>query len=79
MLRSNIAINSITKEYLNDLIDQNPKASSIIESYTNQLRTLYNSPSHENYLPPLQFINRNDNSIEYYEGEYNNNGEFNGV
>ena len=79
MLRSNITINSITKEYLNDLIDQNPKASSIIESYTNQLRTLYNASSHENYLPPLQFINRNDNSIEYYEGEYNNNGEFNGV
>jgi len=79
MLHSNITINSITKEYLNDLIDQNPKASSIIESYTNQLKTLYNSSSHENYLPPLQFINRNDNSIEYYEGEYNNKGEFNGV
>ena len=27
----------------------------------------------------LHFINRNDNSIEYYEGEYNSNGEFNGV
>ena len=79
MLHSNITINSITKEYLNDLIDQNPKASSIIESYTNQLKTLYNSSSHENYLPPLQFINRSDNSIEYYEGEYNNKGEFNGV
>ena len=71
MLHSNITINSITKEYLNDLIDQNPKASSIIESYTNQLRTLYNESSRENYLPPLQFINRNDNSVEYYEAEYN--------
>ena len=79
MLRSNITINSITKEYLNDLIDQNPKASSIIDSYTAQIRNLYDASSHENYLPPLQFINRNDNSIEYYEGEYNNNGEFNGM
>ena len=79
MLRSNITINSITKEYLNDLIDQNPKASSIIDSYTAQIKSLYNSSSHENYLPPLQFINKNDNSIEYYEGEYNNNGEFNGM
>ena len=79
MLQSNIVINSITKEYLNDLIDQNPKASSIIELYASQLKSLYNSSPHENYLPPLQFINQNDNSIEYYEGEYNNNGEFNGV
>ena len=79
MLQSNIGINSITKEYLHDLIDQNPKANSIIESYSSQLRSLYNSSTHENYLPPLQFINQNDNSIEYYEGEYNNKGEFNGI
>ena len=79
MLKSNISINSITKEYLHDLIDQNQKASSIIESYKSQIITLYNSSSHENYLPPLQFINKLDNSIEYYEGEYNNKGEFNGV
>lgn len=79
MLKSNIIINSITKEYLYDLIDQNPKARSIIDSYTSQIKALYNSSNHENYLPPLQFINRNDNSVEYYEGEYNNNGEFNGI
>ena len=79
MLKSNITINSITKEYLHNLIDQNPKASSIIESYSSQLRGVYNSSLHENYLPPLQFINRNDNTIEYYEGEYNKNGEFDGV
>ena len=46
---SNITINSITKEYLNDLIKQNPKDSSIIESFAKQLRTLYNSSSHEKY------------------------------
>ena len=79
MLKSNITINSITKEYLHNLIDQNPKASSIIESYSSQLRGVYNSSLHENYLPPLQFINRNDDTIEYYEGEYNKNGEFDGV
>ena len=79
MLKSNIIINSTTKEYLHDLIEHNPKANSIIELYTSQIKSLYNSSSHENYLPPLQFKNTIDNSVEYYEGEYNNNGEFNGI
>lgn len=79
MLKLNIGINSITKEYLYDLIEQNPKANSIIELYTSQLKSLYNSSAHENYLPPLEFINQSDNTIEYYEGEYNNNGEFDGI
>ena len=79
MLKKDIIINSITKEYLTNLIDKNPKASSIIESYYSQLLSLYNSTSHQNYLPPLQLINKKDNSIEYYEGEYNDNGEFNGI
>ena len=79
MLKSNIIINSTTKEYLHDLIEHNPKANSIIELYTSQIKSLYNSSTHENYLPPLQFKNTIDNSVEYYEGEYNNNGEFNGI
>ena len=80
MLKSNIIINSVTKEYLNHLIEKNPKAPSIIEIYESQIKSLYNSVKHENYLPPLELKNRNDgNSVEYYEGEYSSTGEFNGM
>ena len=80
MLQSNIIVNFITKEFFHNIMDQNPKAHSIIESYTPQISSLYNkSSSHENYLPPLQLKNEMDNTMEYYEGEYNDNGEFHGI
>ena len=79
MNKLNIEIKTITKEYMNNLVEKNPQAVSIIESYTSELNSLLNSSKHENYLPPLQFINKLDNSIEYYEGEYNSLGEFEGV
>ena len=79
MKKLNISIKTITKEYINNLIEKNPHANSIIESYSPELKNLYNSTQHLTYLPPLQFINKNDNSIEYYEGEYNSEGEFNGI
>ena len=79
MNKLNISIKTITKEYINNLIEKNPHANSIIESYSPELKNLYNSTQHLTYLPPLQFINKNDNSIEYYEGEYNSEGEFNGI
>ena len=79
MKKLNITIKTITREYINNLIEKNPHANSILESYTPDLKTLFNSTKHFNYLPPLQFINNNDNTIEYYEGEYNSQGEFNGI
>ena len=79
MNKLNISINTITKEYINNIVEKNPKANSIIESYASELRALFNSTHNDNYLPPLEFINKNDNSIEYYEGGYNNNGEFSGL
>ena len=79
MRKLNITIKTITREYINNLIEKNPHAISIIESYTPDLKSLFNSSQHFNYLPPLQFINNNDNTIEYYEGEYNSQGEFNGI
>ena len=43
MLYSNITLNSIKKKYLNELIEQNPKSSSIINSYIPQIKSLYNT------------------------------------
>ena len=79
MNKLNITVKRITKEYINNLIEKNPQAYSIIESYSSDLKSLFNSTQHGNYLPPLQFINNEDNSIEYYEGEYNSQAEFNGI
>ena len=79
MSKLNITIKAITKEYINNLIEKNPQAHSIIESYSSEIKSLFNSSHHENYLPPLQLINNDDNTIEYYEGEYNSQGEFDGI
>ena len=79
MNKLNIEIKTITKEYMNNLIEKNPQAHSIIESYTSELQPLFNSSQNSNCIPPLQLINKSDNSIEYYEGGYDSSGEFEGV
>ena len=40
MRKLNITIRTITKEYINNLIEKNPHANSIIESYTSDLKAL---------------------------------------
>lgn len=79
MNKLNITTKTITKEYIKNLIEKNPHAISIIDSYTKELKSLFNSTHHMHYISPLQFTNHNDNTIEYYEGEYNSQGEFNGI
>ena len=75
----NIKINLISKEYFNDLINQNPKAREIINYFTPKIQEINNICSHGTFLPPLRYTNSTNGQIEYYEGEFNEMGQFDGM
>ena len=77
--KSNIKIFTITKEYFEDLIDQNPKARNIINYFLPKLQELNSTSEHGIYLQPIRYINAITGQQEYYNGEFNEIGEFNGI
>ena len=77
--KNNLKINTITKEYFEDLINQNPILKNTLNSFSQKIEELNKNKEHGIYLDPIRLINENTGQEEYYNGEFNDKGEFYGI
>ena len=76
---SNIDLEKITESNFNEILSFNDNANNLFNEYEEQLDdlTLEQNKHLHTEMPPLKFINNSDQEIvEYYQGEYDENGFF---
>ena len=75
----NINLEKITESTFNEILSFNDNANNLFNEYEEQLDdiNLQQNKHFHTEMPPLKFINNNDQEIvEYYQGEYDENGFF---
>ena len=79
---SNIEIEKITESSFNEILSYNDNANHLFNEYEEQLYDLTLQKNKHLYteMPPMKFINNNNQDIEeYYQGEFDENGLFCGT
>lgn len=83
LINENITYEKLTEAEFNEILAINDNAIKLYEEYEEQLDdlSLMDEPKINNYeMPPIRYINNNiQGSIEYYQGEYDENGYFSGL